>query len=433
MPASRFMKGITISLTGIMLVGGLAACSTSNSGSKVSLRMIESLTSPERTQILQGMITEFEKENPKIKVELISPPFDQADNKIRTMLGAKQDLDVLEARDINIAEYTNNNYLEPLDSFAASWDDYKTVMDTAKSVGSTNDKLYFVANAMYRRQVFYRKDYFDAKGISAPKTWEELYEAAKKLTDPAQNRYGFSFRGGAGAAANIDRMIYDYNADNADFNDSPFTKDGKSLYSTPETVKAAELYKKIYKETSPPDSVNWGFTDQVQAFTSGVTAILLQDPDAIQALKDKMDPNILGSAMMVVGPTGKGLELTGAGGWAIPAYSKHKEEAWKLISYLSGTKQNTEFAKKFSTIPIHTTASSDPFFQTGPFKTLLDMTADAKTYLNYTPPIKYPGYGSWDGAMMKSSQAWLLDKMSTEDMLKEFDKYWMDQKASLKK
>lgn len=457
MPRSQVRSVWAASLASAMLLGAVTGCTTSSStdanssggdksassttGAKsdasaakqVTLHMIESLTSPDRTKILQDQISQFEKENPNIKVELISPPFDQADNKIRTMLAAKQDLDILEARDITIAEFTNNNYLEPLDSYTSSWDEIKTVTDTAKSVGSMNGKLYFIANAMYRRQVFYRKDWFDAKGLTPPTTWQELYEDAKKLTDPSQNRYGFSFRGGAGAAANVDRMIYDFNVNNADFANSPFTKDGKSLYSTPETKQAMDLYKKIYKETSPPDSVNWGFQDQVQAFTAGVTGILLQDPDAIKALQDKMDPKTLGTAAMVVGPTGKGLELTGAAGWGITSYSQHKQEAWKLIAFLSGSKQNTEFAKQFSTIPIHTSAASDAYFQTGPFKTLLDMTADSAKYLNYTPPIKYPGYGSWDGAMMKAQQAYLLDKMSEDDMLKEWDKFWMDQQAALKK
>ncbi|MDQ0899615.1 MULTISPECIES: sugar ABC transporter substrate-binding protein [unclassified Paenibacillus] len=451
------VKGWTTLFAGVMLLGTLAGCSGSGSSEitatpsgntaapnenvksteppakQITLQMIESLTSPERTKLLQDAIARFQKDNPNIKVELISPPFDQADNKIRTMLAAKQELDILEVRDLNIAEYVNNGYLEPLDTYASSWADSKTLSGTSKVVGSNNGKLYFIANALYQRQMFYRKDWFDAKGLAAPKTWEELVDSAKKLTDPKQNRYGFSFRGGPGANGNFDHMIYDYNDKVMNIDDAPFTKDGKTVYSTPEAKQALELYKKLYKEASPPDSINWGFQDQVQAFTSGVTGILLQDPDVIKVLQDKMDPKTLETAAMPLGPNGKSLVSTGAAGWGVTANSKSKNEAWKLISYLSSPKENTEFSKQIGTIPIHTSATADTFFQTGPYKTLLDMTSKADIFVNFTPPFKYPGNGSWGELSMKGQQSYLLDKKSTDDTLKEWDKFWLDQKAGMKK
>ncbi|MGO4271238.1 ABC transporter substrate-binding protein, partial [Paenibacillus sp. TAF58] len=185
------VKGWTTMFAGVMLLGTLAGCSGSGSSENTAtpigntaapsesvksteppakqktLHMIESLTSPERTKLLQDAIARFQKDNPNIKVELISPPFDQADNKIRTMLAAKQELDILEVRDLNIAEYVNNGYLEPLDTYASSWADNKTLSGTSKVVGSNNGKLYFIANALYQRQMFYRKDWFDAKGLTA--------------------------------------------------------------------------------------------------------------------------------------------------------------------------------------------------------------------------------------------------------------------------
>ena len=116
-----------------------------------------------------------------------------------------------------------------------------------------------------------------------------MVAAAIKLTDPSKNRYGFSFRGGAGANGVPDTIIQNYNCDNIDHDDSMFLKDGKTMFSTPEAKQALELYVKLYKEGSPKDSINWGFQEQVQAFTSGVTGMLLQDPDVIPSLTEKMD------------------------------------------------------------------------------------------------------------------------------------------------
>ncbi|MFD0693171.1 ABC transporter substrate-binding protein [Paenibacillus sp. GCM10027628] len=400
---------------------------------KVTLHMIESLTSPKRTDLLKGMITQFESQNPNIKVELISPPFDQADNKIKTMLAAKQDLDVLEVRDLNVAEMVNNGYVEPLDAFTGKWSDMATFGAVPKSVGSINNKLYFIANGLYERQMFYRKDWFAEKGLKVPTNWQELFDTAKALTDPAKNRYGFSFRGGMGSAGITDAMVLSYNADQVNLEDSQFLKSGKTIYSTPEAKQAMDLYFKLYKEASPPDAVNWAFQEQVQAFTSGVTGILLQDPDVIQSLQEKMKPDTWSTAPMPTGPSGKALISAGGAGWGITSYSQNKEEAWKLIAFLSSPQQNTAFSKNYGLVPVHSSAANDDFFKTGPYKTLLDMTNKPDTFVNYKPPFQYPGTGQWNKVSMESQQMYLLGKSNGDEMLKKWDAYWADQKAQMKK
>jgi multiple sugar transport system substrate-binding protein len=433
MAAKKAKKMLSGAFAGIMLLGILAGCNSGGSNGKVTLRMIESLTSPNRTTVLKEMIDKFKTANPNIDVELISPPFDQADNKIKTMLAAKQDLDVLEARDSTVAEFSNNNYLEPLNDYAKNWKDYATEVDVAKTVATLNDKLYFITNGMYQRQMFYRKDWFQELGIQPPTNYEEMVAAAIKLTDPSKNHYGFSFRGGAGANGVPDTMILNQNFDNIDHNDSTFLKDGKTMYSTPEAKQALELYVKLYKEGSPKDSINWGYQEQVQAFTSGVTGILLQDPDAIPALLEKMDVKTIGTAPMPKGPTGKAFTATGGAGWGITKYSKHKDEAFKLIAFLSSPEQNTYFAKKTALIPIHSTASKDPFFQTDMYKSLLLMASKPDEFVNLKANTKYPGIGQWGQVAMESGQALLLGNASVEDTLKKWDQFWADQRANLKK
>ncbi|WP_231637328.1 ABC transporter substrate-binding protein [Paenibacillus sp. FJAT-27812] len=427
-------------LCAILTIGMLAGCGSKNEaeggnggGDKVTLRMIESLTSPKRTELIQAMVTKFEEANPNIKVEFISPPFDQADNKIRTMLASNEQIDVLEARDLNVAEYVNNEYLEPLNAYADKWSDFATVSSVSKSVGSIGDKLYFVPNGLYERQMFYRTDWLKEAGLNPPTTWDELYEVAKKLTDPAKNRFGFSFRGGAGSTGTTDAIILAYNGDKVNLEDSMFTKDGATVYSTPEAKAGMELYLKLYKDASPPDSINWGFQEQVQAFTSGVTGILLQDPDVIQSLQEKMTEGTWATAPLVTGPTGKALFAAGGAGWGIASQSKHKEEAWKLVEFLSSPEANTAFSKDYGLIPIHTKATEDEFFKTGPYKTLIDMSNNPDVFVNFKPAFQYPGNAQWGQVAMESGQSLLLGGSSLDDTLKKWDEYWVDQKAKLKK
>lgn len=451
MAEKRTARLLSGAVAGALLLGALAGCgggksdsaaspeasgsgsaSSGDAGKQVKLRMIESLTSPDRTAYLKDMISRFESQNPNIQVELISPPFDQADNKIKTMLAAGQDLDVLEVRDLTVSEFVNNNYIEPLNDYVANWSDYGTVADVAKSVGSLNGKLYFVPNGMYERQLFYRADWFKEAGLNPPTNYEELVEDAIKLTDPSKNRYGFSFRGGPGANAVPDAMILNYNFDQIDPEDSMFLKDGKTMYSTPEAKQALELYVKLFKQGSPKDSINWGFSEQVQAFTSGVTAMLLQDPDTIPSLKEKMDASTVGTAPMPKGPNGKAYIFAGGAGWGITRYSQNKDAAFKLIEFLSSPTENTGFAKATGLIPIHSSASQDPFFQDTMYKSLLEMADKPDEFVSIKANTKYPGTGQWGQVAMETGQAMLLGNASIEDTLKKWDEYWAKERANYK-
>ncbi len=446
MAVKRKAKVLSGTVAGVMLLSVLAGCGgdkantagnggASGEGGKekqVKLRMIESLTSPDRTTYLKEMLARFESANPNIKVELVSPPFDQADNKIKTMLAAKQDLDVLEVRDLTVSEFSNNGYLEPLNDYVTDWGDYATITDVSKSVGSLNDKLYFIPNGMYQRQLFYRADWFEEAGLAAPTNYEELLESAIKLTDPNKNRYGFSFRGGSGANGVPDAIIQNYNFDNIDHEDSNFLKDGKTMFSTPEAKQAVELYIKLFKEGSPKDSINWGFSEQVQAFTSGVTAMILQDPDVIPSLKEKMDISTVGTAPMPKGPGGKSFVFAGGAGWGITSYSANKEAAFKLIQFLSSPQESTDFAKSTGLVPIHTSAKEDPFFQDAMYKSLLEMSSKPEEYVNLKANTKYPGTGKWGQVAMETGQAMLLGSASIEDTLKKWDEFWANERTNYK-
>ncbi|MBP3965380.1 ABC transporter substrate-binding protein [Paenibacillus lignilyticus] len=396
---------------------------------KVTLKMMESLTNPQRTGILKEQLAAFEAENPLIHVELISPPFDQADETIRTMLAAKQDLDVIEVRDVNIADYVSKQYIDPLDTYAANWKDFSTVADIPLNVGSVEGQMYFLANGLYERQLYYRKDWFDSRELTPPTTWQELYETAVKLTDRSKNRYGFSFRGAKGANSIFDTMIRTYNGDQMDQDDGAFRKDGASAYSSPEAEQALSLFALLYKNASPEESLYFGFEEQVNAFTSGQTAMLLQDSDVIQTLQAKMAPGTWATAPMPAGPSGKALITVGAAGWGIPAQSLHKEEAWKLIAYLSSPERNISFGKRYGLVPIHTTAAVDPFFMTGPYQPLIEMTNDPDTYMYYRLPIQYPSYLEWEKRSTKAEQRMLLGEATVKETLKAWDAFWKEQKA----
>jgi multiple sugar transport system substrate-binding protein len=423
----------------LLLLGIITGCSgnTDESNSKnkkdgnvVTLKMIESLTSPARTKLLKEMIQKFEAENPNIKVELISPPLQSADEKITQMLMAKENLDVLEVRDQTVKQWSNNGFIEDLSKYTNQWEYWNSLNDAAKHGATSVDHIpYFIPYGIYEKTLFYRKDWFEEAGLEVPKTWDDLYKAAKTLTDPSKNRYGYSFRGGAGSSDYVEFMTWAYLGNKINPTDGYFTKDGEPMFSTPEAKQALEMFIKLYKDASPPDSINWSYPEMVQGFTSGMTAMLIQDPEVISTCAKNMKEGTWATAPLPKGPeSGVAQQTLGTAGWGITSYSKHKDEAWKLISFLSSPEQNLYFAKNNSLIPIHKNAGEDPFFKKGYFSSYIEMNSKPEEYLIADRPVHYKGWGQFRATAEKDIQALLLGKSSVDDVLAKWANYWKKEK-----
>lgn len=56
------------------------------SGEAVTITLVESLTSPERTAVLREIADKYQAEHSNITIDIISPPLENADAKITQML-----------------------------------------------------------------------------------------------------------------------------------------------------------------------------------------------------------------------------------------------------------------------------------------------------------------------------------------------------------
>jgi multiple sugar transport system substrate-binding protein len=397
----------------------------------VTIRMVESLTSPARTAILNEIIGKFEDKNKDIKVELISPPLENADDKINQMLMAKQPLDIVEVRDHTVKQFLNNNYLENLDTYMENWDGMDKLVDMAKvKAKEVGGNSYLIPYGFYIRCLYYRADWFKEKGLEPPKTWQELYDIGKQLTDPPKNRYGYSFRGGPNGQSYATMVIHDTIGDDIDISSAIYTKDGDTIFDRKEAIDALEFYKKMYNDISPKDSISWGFAEMVENFYSGVTAMLIQDPEVIATCQEKMEHGTWATAPLPIGPSGKSYSPAGYAGWGMTSYSEHKEETWRFLSFLLNEENSTYFCKKNSMIPIYKTASEDDFFKTEPYKAYMAMSAEPDKYVGVTMPFDSKGWGPFIKKCDQDLQKMLLNQMTTQDAAKSWSEYWHKEKEN---
>ncbi|NGO06304.1 sugar ABC transporter substrate-binding protein [Streptomyces sp. HC44] len=412
-----------------MVLTGCSTMSPSASGT-VTLNMVESLTNPARTDLLKDLIADFEQENPKIKVNLISPPTEQADQKIQQMLQSGKGVDALEVRDITVGPWSNNGWLYDMKKDLDGWKGWQAMTENAvKASEDAKGRTYFVPYGFYGLSLFYRTDLIKDAGFSKPPaTWDELLEQASAIHDPAKRRYGYAFRGGANANSNATAVIEAYLADKVDPANGFRLKDGGTIFSAPEALDAMETYLKLFKQASPKSSVSWGYPEMVEGFSNGSTAFLLQDPEVIATVsesksvsKDQWD-----TAPLVAGPGGKTVQPLATAGWGVAAGSDHKAEAVKLVEFLSQGEASTAFTKKNSLVPILKSATEDSFYKTGPWSSYVTMTEHPEKYLVVTQPRGVAWWTEWEQKADTDVQKLILGKTTPKELLAGWDAYWTE-------
>ncbi|NWJ27186.1 sugar ABC transporter substrate-binding protein [Rhizobium sp. RM] len=405
-------KLVTAALFTAMMAGTAMADTT--------LKLVEVITSPERTETLKGIVSKFETANPGTKVEIISLPWSEAFQKFATMVSAGDVPDVMEMPDTWLSLYANNGMLESLEPYLAKWEHTPGLSDRTLELGrDVKDTAYMLPYGFYLRAMFYNKKLLEQAGVKEPpKTLDEFADASKKVA-ALPGKYGYCMRGGPGG---LNGWVM-FGASMAGSNEF-FTKDGTSTFDSPGWVKGLTYVVDLYKNGyAPKDSVNWGFNEIVAGFYSGTCAFLDQDPDALIAIAQRMKAEDFGVMTMPKGPDGKTFPTIGFAGWSMMAKSENKDLSWKLIETLEGPEGNIEWNKKTGALPVHKSAEKDPFYASEQFKGWFDELAD-KNAVPTTMPTYLEEFAFFkDSLVIKTSQEALLGDITPEDLAKQWADY----------
>ena len=218
------------------------------SGEAVTITLVESLTSPERTAVLREIADKYQAEHSNITIDIISPPLENADAKITQMLMNGSGADIVEVRDSTVTQYATNEWIADLQKYIDAWDEKGTLTESADEViHYLKGGAYLIPYGFYQRGLFYRADWFEEKGLDQPETWQDIYDAGLAITDPANSRFGYSFRGGPSGYQYADTIYWSWIGTDkvADPNAAYFLKDGDgaTIFTLPEVKEALHFYK----------------------------------------------------------------------------------------------------------------------------------------------------------------------------------------------
>ncbi len=251
-------------------------------------------------------------------------------------------------------------------------DIYPAILDT---LGNYHGKQVAFPFSGYANVLAYRKDLFDAAGLTPPATLEELQADAIKITDRAKGQYGWVANGQKGPAVAQDWMQY-----NAQFGGSILDKGGKPTLNSPANVKSLILYKQFFDKAAPPGAVDYDWGGREEAFRQGIAATMQTWSVGASSYDDPEKSKIVGKFALIKAPTGAGVpEQYGLGGWGL-AINKdidgdRQEASWKVIKYLCGKDGQKALAMLGSGGFIRMSSLRDPdLLKKFPFLPVLDIS-----------------------------------------------------------
>jgi len=301
------------------------------------------------TNIVDGLVADFQKENPDIKVNAIyAGNYNDARVKALAALQSGQPAQTSVMFSIDIYELIEQGSIVAFDDVVQTADDkawlegfYPALMENGKYQGKTWG-IPFQRSTIV---MYYNKDAFRAAGLdpeSPPATWEELVAAGKKLTQKSGDNVtqwgvmipstGYPYwMFGALAMQNGQVLM------NADGN--------QTYFDAPATVEALEFWKDLGDKhgVMPAGAIEWGTLRQ--NFLEGKTAIMWHSTGNLTAVKEKATFDF--GVAMLPGNKRRGTP-TGGGNFYIFEKTSPEERAavLRLIKFLTQPSRTAEWSIK---------------------------------------------------------------------------------------
>jgi len=221
-------------------------------------------------------------------------------------------------------------WLVPLSDLGDDYD-YDDMIKTVLDGLSYDGKLYAVPFYAESSFTFYRKDLFEAAGITMPDkpTYTQVAEYAEKLTDKSKEQYGFCQRGKPGWGENMAFVGPMVNA----FGGRWFDMDWQPQLTSDPWKQALTYYVDNMTKYGPPGATANGHNENRALFATGHCAMWVDATSAAGYIFNPKESQVADKTWFTAAP----MEVTDAGsGWFWP---------WALGVPSSSTK--TDAAKSF--------------------------------------------------------------------------------------
>lgn len=278
MEGSIMWKRMGKMLLGITAAGVLGACSSGGGSGEVvelpeegeelsgDITMWHSFTQGARLENIQSAADEFMKEHPNVNITIETFSWDDFYTVWTTGLQSGEVPDVSTALPNHVMEMVNADAILPLNPLvdALGKDMFH---ENALNEGLVDDNYYSVPLYSHAQVMWVRDDILEEHNLEVPETWDELQEAATKISEDGDN-YGLSVPMGTNDLM-ATRFLNFYVRSGG----GSLLNENNELDLTNELAQEGIKYwVDMYKKASPSDSINYNVLDQATLFYQGQTA-----------------------------------------------------------------------------------------------------------------------------------------------------------------
>ncbi|MXN49374.1 extracellular solute-binding protein [Shinella kummerowiae] len=224
-------------------------------------------------------------------------------------------------------------WLAPVDDLGDDYD-YADLLEPIKAGLTVDGKLYAVPFYTESSFTLYRKDLFDAAGLTMPDqpTYEQIKEYAAKLTDKSKQQYGICLRGKPGWGENMAFLGTMVNA----YGGRWFDMDWKPQLNSEPWKKAITDYVALLGEYGPQGATANGFNENQTLFATGHCAMWIDATSAAGRVYDPKQSQVADKIAFTRSPiaeTANGSSWSWSWNLAIPATSQKADVAKSFLKW----------------------------------------------------------------------------------------------------
>ena len=357
---------------------------------------------------MNGVISDFEKENPDIKIKWIDVPFSEGEKRTLASVMSDNPPDLINLNpDFSATLAQKGTLYEIPENNAEQYN--QAIVNSLKYNGKLYSLPWYATSAV----TIYNKDLINKAGVEIPKTYEEISKIA------------FQIKTKTGAYVFLPNITE---------NDTMLKILNKYGVNSPETINSEksiyvfDMFKNLYvKNLIPKESITQTHREALEKYMSENIVLFQAGANFLNMIKE--------NAPTTYNHTDVSPQITGALGqndfslmsFVIPERAKHKTEAIKFALFLTNDKNQLELAKLTNVIAVNQKTLNNEFYTKYSDG---DLMAKARVIsakqLNKVELTLRASRNQKDVNNLVNSavQNILLDKGKTEDILNSLSKDW---------
>lgn len=402
-------KMVSILLCAIMLSTLAIGCGSDSSDKEGKTEEKKEITfmAPDWANPGDELLAEFTEET-GISVVFNEVSWDDIRDKVSIAAsGGEAAADVIEVDWSWVGEMNSAGWLEPIEMS----DEDKTDMPTLETF-TIDGKILAVPYANDYRIAYYNKAHFEKAGITkAPETWDEVYDALKKIKEAGVVEYPYTMPMNADESATTSMMWMAFSRSGQVFNDD-------DTLNQDAVVDALTFENQLVQEGYvDPAAITFNGMDCYRKITSGEASFMVGPTKFVGISNDPEQCSEIGNIVPILLP---GKEGTSEQTMALPeavgitSFSKNKEEAEEFVKWYSSADIQKRMYAVNSSIPTRNSVLAE-MVEDGTFENAGAMLDEANLIKSVFPNGVPAYYSEMSNTMYNNINQMVLGKQTPQE------------------